>query len=660
MSKKFNIREYVIAIKYWSLLFIPHLAISLIFLIYTFVGASIIQEIESQKHHSVTTGIVSPVVVDQSSNVKIIEREREKLLSKLLTKRQAVDLQTYANYIRDQLLEYEEEVKECYRSTAGIARQQENQLTDKQKQQWSFTGSLYFIGSILTTIGYGDYAPASKVGKLFVMIYASLGIPLTLVLLSDLSILLTRFIKYSSSVFYRLYSTSYFLQIRSYRLIRFIEEKLGIVIILQDVASIQNQHHQLTTTTSTVDEDYYDLTEDSSRLLKLQPPPRRKRLSIALQTLCGIVFESLDDVSDNFDLTLTQLIVTLIIYIFFGACLFSQHENWSLFDSFYFCYISLFTIGLNLKPYKPEFMLISSIYILFGLAFVSLCIQTVQINIKTVLVTAGNKTLRDLIEFLKQMGFHELSTEDLLTENFGRRLTATIESPLISQRYRPNQCQAPSFSEISQENTNTNVPTASAIRSTVDPLRRLSTGLLMRAFKSFPGDANNFTVEKSVQVNTIIRSCGRCSGANNFFSNTTSLSNIKKHSPATVTTSIETSADPSPMTLEVPPSMERLRKRRATLVAQTIINQMAIQQPILQVKTDESYSATQSNTTVPKPPTSFRYNVTSTTTKPYDNDTTNHLDANYKNDTLTSSTKPSSPQISFVVYHDESPPRHIE
>ncbi|CAF0952544.1 unnamed protein product [Didymodactylos carnosus] len=625
MSKKFNIREYVISIKYWSLLFIPHLAISLIFLIYTFIGASIIQEIESQKYHSTTN-----VITVQSSTVKTIEREREKFLTKLLSKRQAIDIQTYTKYIRDQLLEYEEEIKECYRSTININKHQEDYLSVNKKQKWSFIGSLYFVG-------YGDYCPVSKIGKLFVMIYASLGIPLTLVLLNDLSVLLTRMIKYSSSVFYRLYSTSYFLQIRSYYLIRFIEEKLGIVITLQDVSNFQNQHRQLTTTTSVEDSDYSALIQNGHT----QFNTHRKRLSFALQTFWDIILKSLDDVNDNFDLTLTQLVVTLIFYMFFGACLFSRHENWSLFDSFYFCYISLFTIGLNLKPYKPEFMLISSIYILFGLAFVSLCIQTVQTYIKATLATVGSKILRDLIEFLKQMGFHELSTDELLTENFGHHLSKATDSTHMSHGDAVQQCSG----------TSTNVTTA--VRSTTDPLRRLSAGLLIRALKSLPGDTDNFTIEKSVQVNTIIRSCGRCSGANNFFSNIASAS-VKKHSPVTaVIASIEKPSSLLPMTLEAPPSMENLRRRRATLVAQTIINQM-VQQPVLQVKTNESYSATQSNATVSEPSTPFRLNA-ETTIGRYEN--TDHLDVNSENDTQTFYTMPSSSKrIPSVVYGEASSP----
>ena len=47
-------------------------------------------------------------------------------------------------------------------------------------ERWSLLDSLYFSVMTLTTVGYGDFAPHTVVGKVFTMIYVLAGIAVIL------------------------------------------------------------------------------------------------------------------------------------------------------------------------------------------------------------------------------------------------------------------------------------------------------------------------------------------------------------------------------------------------------------------------------------------------------------------------------------------------
>uniref|UniRef100_A0A8C5ENI0 Potassium channel subfamily K member 15-like n=1 Tax=Gouania willdenowi TaxID=441366 RepID=A0A8C5ENI0_GOUWI len=63
-------------------------------------------------------------------------------------------------------------------------------------RQWKFAGSFYFAITVITTIGYGHAVPRTNAGRAFCMVYAVLGIPLTLVMFQSLGERINMLVRY--------------------------------------------------------------------------------------------------------------------------------------------------------------------------------------------------------------------------------------------------------------------------------------------------------------------------------------------------------------------------------------------------------------------------------------------------------------------------------
>ncbi|XP_026174416.1 potassium channel subfamily K member 3a [Mastacembelus armatus] len=159
--------------------------------------------------------------------------------------------------------------------------------------QWKFAGSFYFAITVITTIGYGHAAPSTDVGKGFCMIYALLGIPLTLVMFQSVGERINTFIRY---------------------LLHRLKKCLGM---------------------------------------------RRTEVSMVNMVTIGFI----------------SCMSTLCV----GALAFSHFEGWSFFHAYYYCFITLTTIGFgdyvalqneHALQTKPEYVAFSFIYILTGLAVI--------------------------------------------------------------------------------------------------------------------------------------------------------------------------------------------------------------------------------------------------------------------------------------------------
>ncbi|RWS28224.1 two pore potassium channel protein sup-9-like protein [Leptotrombidium deliense] len=96
------------------------------------------------------------------------------------------------------------------------------------------------------------------------------------------------------------------------------------------------------------------------------------------------------EVSETNLICFVMLLSTLVITS--GAAAFSKWERWGYFDAFYYCFITLTTIGFGdyvalqkekALQSKPEYVVFSLVFILFGLSVVSAAINLLVLRFLT-------------------------------------------------------------------------------------------------------------------------------------------------------------------------------------------------------------------------------------------------------------------------------------
>lgn len=80
-----------------------------------------------------------------------------------------------------------------------------------------------------------------------------------------------------------------------------------------------------------------------------------------------------------FVLKVSLALFILFLYMVMGAAIFTYTDDWKFSDSLYFVFVSISTIGFgDLTPKSEWSMIALSIYLLFGLALTSMCINVIQ------------------------------------------------------------------------------------------------------------------------------------------------------------------------------------------------------------------------------------------------------------------------------------------
>ncbi|XP_071445310.1 TWiK family of potassium channels protein 12-like [Hetaerina americana] len=274
------------------------------------------------------------------------------------------------------------------------------------QRAWSFLNAVVYCLTVVTTIGYGHIAPATTTGRAITIAYAILGIPMFLILLADFGKLFTRGIKFLWAFVRRVYYTG---SCKKVRRTGPVQEVMKGVQLVYDFATFRRPSQVVDGNGGPVEEgkDVKMTSSQSVGVTLASPEGSASQGSIPVGTIsmtsatpdsvkmgkslsAGPVFApagndpgtpalSSFEVDDEFNLPISVAIFILLLYIFFGATIYYSWEEWGFFESFYFVFISMSTIGFgDYVPQHPMYMMASIIYLVFGLALTSMCINVVQ------------------------------------------------------------------------------------------------------------------------------------------------------------------------------------------------------------------------------------------------------------------------------------------
>lgn len=258
-----------------------------------------------------------------------LQRTRHDIIEELWESSTYLERDVWITLARDRFADFEKAVR--------VAKEQGGIETPSTQRVWSFWGSLHYALTVITSIGYGHIVPNTDTGRALTMVYAAIGIPLLLMVLADLGKVFTRTIKFLWAFVRRFYYTGSCRAVRS----------------TAPLKAVGKVFHHLSG--RGVAEDTTGRWSESA-----EPPPFA--------------------VDENFDLPVSIALVLLLLYILAGGLMFFQwEEDWSFFQAVYFVFISLSTIGFgDFVPTHPAFMMATFVYLLFGLALTSMCINVVQ------------------------------------------------------------------------------------------------------------------------------------------------------------------------------------------------------------------------------------------------------------------------------------------
>ncbi|KAF4084377.1 hypothetical protein AMELA_G00127970 [Ameiurus melas] len=268
-------------------------------------------------------------------------------------------------------------------------------------KNWTFYGSLFFCCTVFTTVGYGEIYPVTRSGRAACIIYAMLGIPLMLLVISDVGDFLAMFV---SNGYQRLHSSCKHVRSQLWSLCRSRENRTlhnRIYSSSQDIAmSKPLDIRDIMLTQSSVKQKSIQFLKnvaiferiiarekfgENGPLTRTCSCPQLNQMPPVPLGFKMWDFNTIGQEMERLNVPFLLILLVVFAYILSWALILPLWEtdlNW--FDAFYFCFITLTTIGFgDIVPKHPKFFMLTFLFIITGMAIMSMAFKLGQSRISS-------------------------------------------------------------------------------------------------------------------------------------------------------------------------------------------------------------------------------------------------------------------------------------
>ncbi|XP_071531996.1 two pore potassium channel protein sup-9-like [Panulirus ornatus] len=226
--------------------------------------------------------------------------------------------------------------------------------------KWTIDGGFLYSLTVITTIGYGHISPHTDFGKMMTIIYTIFGMPVFLLYMANMGDILAKSLKW-------IYS--------KLCICKRPDPKFDTSVVWRSADA--------TLRAAAGPSTYHSEAQGRS----MYPAELGDEISIETGSWSTGHADKPDISTVNIPITVSLVIMVALLYG--GTLLFEKYEGWDPLTSFYFCFISLTTIGFG--DYVPGLkmdadgdedkdmsFIFCSLYLMFGLALLSMCFNLMQ------------------------------------------------------------------------------------------------------------------------------------------------------------------------------------------------------------------------------------------------------------------------------------------